>query len=914
VKRKRLSLPGLCGALAWLAASGMAAGPAAPPNPVVAIRGGTVLTMAGGTITGGTVLIRDGKIAAIGTAVQIPPDAEIVDATGKFVTPGIIDAHSHIAADSINEMGTTVSSMTASRDILNPTDPDIYRDLAGGVTAANVLHGSANPIGGTNVVIKLRWGKTRPDDLVFDGAVPGLKLALGENPKSFGAGRMPGPRRYPATRQGVEFVIRDAFTRAKAYQQTWTDYRKRRSAGEEVVEPRRDLQLEPIAEVLEGKRLVHAHAYRADEMLMLMRLGDELGFKVDSFEHTLEGYKVAPELAAHGAAAQSFADWWGYKEEVIDAIPYNPAMMVRKGVLVTLGSDSAEHARRLNLEAAKTIKWGGLSEDEALRLVTINPAKSLHIEKRVGSIEVGKDADLVIWTKHPLSVYTTVERTYVDGIAYYDRKQDEQRVADVAREKATLMAAEKAAAEAEKAKASDAAEKAPASAPTGKPAKAQAKAPAQPAKPQPAAPAEAAGGLLPALPLAKVAPAPQTGAVIAIVNARLHPVTSPDIERGTILIRGNRIAAVGRDVQVPAGAQIVDAKGGDIYPGWITAASSLGIAEPGPGGWYNDSNEMLTFNPQLRTRVAYKADSDAIPVARSNGLTAAGIIPDGGQIGGNVPVMNLDGWTWDEATVRPSVGLAMSFPNLESGFGNEDGPAEPGAKPEKTYDDLKKARDKKLDDIVALFDKARAYAKAGPDRTIDWSLDALGPIVSGQQALFLSAWSKEDIRDAVAFAERLKVRLVLIAGPDAAQVAPMLAQKKVPVVLIGLLSTPGYEDMFHAANYQAAAELARAGVAFALATGSTTDERLLPYYAAMAVAWGLNREEAIKAMTVRPAEILGVSDLMGSLEPGKLANLFIASGDPLEIRTAVTHVFINGRDVGVGNRQHDLYEKWMARQ
>jgi imidazolonepropionase-like amidohydrolase len=909
VKRKLLFLPVLGGAIVWAAAAGMAAGPAAAPNPVVAIRGGTILTMTKGTISGGTVLIRDGKIAAVGADVQVPPGAEVVDATGKFVTPGIIDAHSHIAADSINEMGTSVSSMTRSRDILNPTDIDIYRDLAGGVTVANVLHGSANPIDGTNVVIKLRWGTTRAEDLVFDGAMPGLKMALGENPKSFGAGRMPGPRRYPATRQGVEFVIRDAFTRAKAYRQTWADYQKRRAAGEAVVEPRRDLQLEPLVEVLEGTRLVHAHAYRADEMLMLMRLGEELGFKVDSFEHSLEGYKVAPELAAHGAAAQSFADWWGYKEEVIDAIPYNPAMMTRKGVIVTIGSDSSEHARRLNLEAAKTMKWGGLTEDEALRLVTINPAKSLHIDKRVGSIEVGKDADLVIWTKHPLSVYTTVERTYVDGIAYYDRKIDEQRVADVAREKTTLVAAEAAAAKAAETKAAEtkAAETKAAEA------KAADTKPAPSGKPQAKTATTAAGYLLPAPPPLKPAAPPQTGPVVAIVNARIHPVTSAAIERGTILIRGNRIAALGSDVLVPAGAQIVDAKGGDVFPGWIAAATSLGITEPGPGGWYNDSNEMLTFNPQLRTVVAYKADSDAITIARSNGITAGGVVPDGGQIGGTIPVVNLDGWTWEEATVRAAVGMSMSFPSLIDRFGGDDGPGGPDGKPEMTYDDLKKARDKKLDSIAALFDKARAYAKGGPDRAVDWSLDALGPIVSGQQALFLSAWGKEDIRDAITFAERLKVRLVLITGPEAALVAPLLAEKRVPVILVSILTLPAYEDMFHAASYQAAAVLARAGVTFAFSVGSTTDERLLPYHAAMSVAWGLDREEAIKAMTIRPAEMLGVSDLMGSLEPGKLANLVIASGDPLEIRTAVTHVFINGRDVGLGNRQRELYEKWMAR-
>ena len=853
-------------------------GQAAKPGAPVAIRGATILTVTRGTIPNGTVVLRDGKIAAVGTNVDIPAGAEAVDATGLFVTPGLIDAHSHITADSINEGGTTVSSMTGIEDVFNPTDIDIYRDLAGGLTMANILHGSANPIGGKNAVIKLRWGKTTLEDFLFDGAVPGIKFALGENPKRPGSGQGRGPRRYPATRQGVEYVIRDAFTRAKAYQKAWKDYEQRNTAGEDLLAPARDLQLEPLVEVLEGKRLVHAHAYRADEMLMLLRLADEMGFKVASFEHTLEGYKVAKEMAAHGTVASSFADWWGYKEEVIDAIPYSPAIMTKKGVTVAISSDSAEHARRLNTEAAKAIKWGGLTEDEALRLVTINPAKSLHVDKRVGSIEVGKDADVVIWTKHPLSTYAIVERTYIDGIAYYERQKEERRLAETMKEKAALVSAAAA---------------------------------AEPPKTGVPKTGDETGGNGNGHPNARPGAMPQTGPVVAITNAKIFPVTSAPIERGTIIIRGNRIAEIGANVQVPSGAQVVDAKGGEVYPGWINAATSLGITEPGPGGWYNDNNEMLDLNPQLRTRVAWKADSDAIPIARSNGVTAVAAVPSGGTLGGEVPVMNLDGWTWEEATVRSSAGIVFRFPGIGGG-GVSFGETPEG--PERTYEDLKKDRDKKLDDLAALFDRARAYAKAGAGRTTDWTLEALVPIVEGKQPLFTAARNESEIKDAVAFAERVKVKIVIGAGPEAALVAPLLKEKNVPVILRSILTLPSREDMFHAASYQAAGELSRAGVTFAFSTGDATNVRLLPYNAAMAVAWGLKRDEAIKAMTINAAEILGVADVMGSLEPGKLANLFIASGDPLEIRTAVTHVFVNGRSVGVKDRHYELYEKWMGRQ
>ena len=370
---------------------------------------------------------------------RFPPGAEVIDVTGKFISPGIIDAHSHIAADAINEGGTVVSSMVSIQDVLDPTDINIYRDLAGGLTIANVLHGSANPIGGGNAVIKLRWGKKRGEDLLFEGAMPGIKFALGENPKRQGNPTQPNqPPRYPATRGGVEYVIRDAFTRAKAYQKSWQEYEKTKAANKDALPPRRDLQLDPLVEILEGKRLVHAHCYRADEILMLIRLAEEMGFKIATFQHVLEGYKVAKEIAAHGAGASTFSDWWGYKIEAEDAIPYNAALMHQKGVLVSINSDSAEHARRLNTEAAKTIKWGGLTQDEALAMVTINPAKQLRIDNKVGSLEVGKDADVVVWSAHPLSSFAVADRVYIDGILYHDREADARRITDLEKEKATL--------------------------------------------------------------------------------------------------------------------------------------------------------------------------------------------------------------------------------------------------------------------------------------------------------------------------------------------------------------------------------------------------------------------------------------------------------------------------------------------
>ena len=874
-----------------LAALAAPAVPLGQAPQAIAIRGATILTVTNGTIRDGTIVLRGGRIEAVGTDVAVPPGAQVIDAAGRFVSPGIIDAHSHIAADSINEGGTTVSSMTRIEDVLDPGDVNIYRDLAGGLTVANVLHGSANPIGGTNAVIKLRWGKTRATDLLFEGAMPGIKFALGENPKDMRQFGQQGPRRYPLTRPGVEFVIRDAFTRAKAYRAAWQEYERRRQAGGDAMPPRRDLQLEPLVEILEGRRLVHAHGYRADEMLMLIRLAEEMGFRIATFQHVLEGYKIAKEIAAHGAGASTFTDWWGYKVEVIDAIPHNPALMVRKGVLVSINSDSAEHARRLNTEAAKTIKWGGLTEDEAFALVTINPAKQLRIDDRVGSLEPGKDADVVIWSHHPLSSYAVADRVYIDGTLYYDRQAETARLTQVTREKQMLAASERP----EKA-APATTEPQPRSAP--RIADSNARSAGTSGTNGHGTSGSGTDGEQPGT----------SGEVVAITNARIHPVTSATIPRGTIVIRGGSIDAVGADVRAPAGATVIDAGGADVYPGWIDGRTTLGLAEPGANSFY-DVNEMLDFNQVLRAIVAYKADSDAIPVARANGVTTAAVVPSGGILGGQAAVVNLDGWTFEEAALRPMAGISFQFPTVgrQGGFG-------PNPDLNRDYEELKKERDAKLDEVATLIERARAYARTPQaQRTIDWSLEAMVPIVERRAPLLTFADRETEIRDAIAFADRHEVRIVITGGMESPLVAPLLAEKGIPVILGDVLELPSREDMPHAATYAAAGELARAGVKFAFGTGGYQNVRLVPYNAAISVAWGLPRDRAIRALTIDAAEILGVADRIGSIERGKAANLVVAKGDPLEIRTEITHVFINGRSVGLETRQVELYRKYAAR-
>lgn len=407
-----------------------------PPQPdAVLFKNATVWTSGPqGRIENGSVLVEKGKIAAIGRDIASPANAVIVDLAGKQITPGIIDEHSHMATDGgVNESGQTISAEVRIGDFIDPNDITIYRQLAGGVTMAHILHGSANTIGGQNQIIKLRWG-AGPEEMKFDASPPDIKFALGENVKQSNWGERFNTR-YPQSRMGVEQIVRDEFKAGLDYKARWAQWRKEKKG----VPPRRDLELDAIVEILDGVRLVHCHAYRQDEMLALMRTFEDFGIRLVTFEHVLEGYKIATEMAKHGVGGSTFSDWWTYKFEVYDAIPYNGALMRSAGVVVSFNSDSGELARRLNWEAAKAIKYGGVPEEDALKFVTLNPAKQLHVESRVGSIEVGKDADLAVWSGSPLSSLSHCEQTWIDGRKYFDRQEDMARRAENEKMRATLI-------------------------------------------------------------------------------------------------------------------------------------------------------------------------------------------------------------------------------------------------------------------------------------------------------------------------------------------------------------------------------------------------------------------------------------------------------------------------------------------
>ena len=399
--------------------------PAPPAGTLVAITNANIMTASHGNIMGGTILIRNGKIAEIGANVTVPAGAKVIDGRGKWVTPGIIDAHSHTANEGINEGSQSVTAEVRMEDVLRQDGISLYRHLAGGTTTVNILHGSANTIGGQNAVIKLRFGLP-VDSLRYERSVPGIKFALGENVRRTSNAQS---TRYPRSRQGVEDLLRESFIGAQEYKREWDHYNTTRAAwdkanartrGAAPIPPRKDLEKDALVEVMEGKRLVYWHSYRADEILMALRVAKEFGFK-PHFTHILEGYKLADELAAAGATASTFADMWGYKLEAWDAIPHNAALMAERGVITTINSDSDERARRLYQEAAKAMRFGGASEEAALRMITLNAAIQLGIDKHTGSIDVGKDADIAIFNGHPFAPASRVEMTLIDGRVFFDR-------------------------------------------------------------------------------------------------------------------------------------------------------------------------------------------------------------------------------------------------------------------------------------------------------------------------------------------------------------------------------------------------------------------------------------------------------------------------------------------------------------
>jgi imidazolonepropionase-like amidohydrolase len=832
----------------------------------------TVWTATGEILEHASILIRDGVIRAIGNDLSAPNGVSLVDGRGMTAIPGLVDEHSHTAMRATNEGTAPIVPEVKVIDALSAEDFSIYQALSGGVTTARILHGSANPIGGQSAVIKMRWGMDDSKQLLLQGAPQSVKFALGENvtQKNFSGG--PGPQRFPTSRAGVEAIYVEAFTAAQAYRDAWEAYRDDPRSFR--VPPRRDLRLEALVEIMEGRIRVVAHSYRSDEIVMLMRIAERFGFKIDVFTHALEGYKVADELAEHGAAVGTFSDWWQYKLEAYDAIPYNAAILHEHGVLTSLNSDISWLQSFMVYEFNKPVKYGGVSRQDALRMLTINPARQMMIDDKVGTLEVGKHGDLVLLSGDPFDSYSRVEKTIVDGIVYYDLEHEEDTRMEAFRKLPQIPLV-----------------------PEMSPATQMLEGESGPV----GYTGGSGGGLL-------------QQSVTALTGATVHTVAGRTIANGTVLIADGRIAQVGSagQVQIPAGAGIVDLSGKHLYPGLIDPMTQLGIIEIESISSARDDQEVGRYNPHVRALASVHPHSETIPVARANGITAVlatmgggAVIPDMGS------VVQLAGDTPERMSVSDRAALVVDFPSPTG----------------QDWDEPKLEGDR-LEALTDLFDRSVEYARRPAmrgDPTAPFEanvadqtallLRSMVPAVTGEVPVFFIARRERDIATLFLFLDRYPdVRAVLVGGDQAFRLADELAARDIAVI-VGSAGSPTLDrDDPVAAGWSNAGILYSAGVKVAFGTNDVANVRNLPYHAAKSVAFGLPQEEGLKAVTINPAEILGLGDEMGSIEEGKRADLIVTNGDPLQIVTQVERMFIAGEEVSLESRHTRLWRQFRGRR
>ncbi len=887
------------------AAAGTAAGasdPASPPSPYpssyqrrpsapVLIAHATVLTATGQRLEGASLLLRDGKIAAIGpdAAVAAAPGAagaEVVDATGRWVTPGIIDPHSHLGvyaspavaanADGNEATNPDTAEVWAEHSVW-PQDPQFPLALAGGVTTMQILPGSANLFGGRSITIK-NVPALGVDAMKFPGAPQGLKMACGENPK-----RVYGDRgRAPSTRMGNVAGYREAWIRAVRYRDKWREYNDKKAHGKDADPPDRDLGLETLVGVLDGKILVQNHCYRADEMLEMIDIAHEFGYHIAAFHHAVEAYKIGGVLAANGICADMWADWWGFKMEALDGIRENIALVHQAGACAVVHSDSAEGIQRLNQEAAKAMAAGAragivIPPEEAVRWLTINPARSLGIDRQTGSLETGKMADVVVWSANPFTVYSRAEKVFIDGALMYDRSDPRhQPVTDF---ELGLRDAPPAPAAA--------ASQPPTSAP---PPPAITSSPATPA---------AAGGAPGAAPLT----AQET---VAITGATVHTMgPAGTLHDATVILAGGRIQAVGTGIAIPAGARRIDAAGKVVTPGLLDSLTQLGLVEVNA---VDDTEDATNLDPQLSAAFdvaeGINPRSMLIPINRVEGITraiSAPGVPDAGKnlFLGQGAVIALGGAPG--IVVRRSVAQFAAL--------GEAGARVAGGTRGAAAIHLRTALRDALDYDAHRADYDRAARRPYSLPRLD--LEALLPVARGQQPLVVAVNRASDIEQMLELGRELKLRLILAGVAEGWEVAGEIAAAHVPVLVSPLSNLPqSFETL--GATLENAARLARAGVTLAFATGDSHNSRNLRQAAGNAVAYGLPWETALAAMTVNPARIWGLDDY-GTIAAGKDADLVIWDGDPLELTSAAERVFIRGAEMPRDSRQLRLRDRYLPK-
>lgn len=843
---------------------------------------GLILTVSGDEIPNASLLVQNGKIAAIGPDLAAPDGTTVIDVSGYVLMPGMFDAHSHIALEAVNEFSQAVTCEVRCEDVIVSDDRSIYDALAGGTTTIHAMHGSANPIGGQNVLLKLKYGRPA-DELVIHDRQRTVKFALGENVirpgKSDGCACDRTPLRFPATRMGVETTLRRAMFAGEHYAQERDAYAHAREAGEDVPPLRTDLRLAALADIWQGRIDIHTHCYRADEILRLMAVAEDYGLRIAMLHHVLEGYRIMPEILRHGASTATFADWWAYKVEAYDAVPQNAGMLLRAGVNSTIKSDSADLMRHLNHEAAKCMKVSGLTPSETLRLVTLNPAKAFHLDDRVGSLEVGKDADIAVFDGHPLDSFSRCVLTLVEGEVYFRHRDfDPNRPA-------TPRAIKRFA-------------------------------------PTPRSPLHDAGiaNDTPAHDKLVAALDGKPGAY-ALTHATVHPVSGAPLSDATLVIADGCITAIGRNVHIPVGASIVDCTGLHVWPGLINAGSSVGLQEVEAEAVTVDTRETGVFQPDIRAVSAVNPHSAMVAIARAEGILTALTLPRSPTIAGQAGLIDLAGWSLPEMLVNPEVALVVNLPSTpDKGLLDEPSRAafrfwwQPG-------DDAEKRTREALERIEHYFRDARLYAEAlaaaGDDDAAlpferDPRLDALVPYVRGEKPVIFNANRYKAILEALVFADRLGLKPIILGGEDAWKLADLLAATHVPVIYDQVFAMPRGDEPWDA-NYRAAGVLQRAGVKFCVAQRDASLAKLLPLEIGFAIGHGLEPEAAVRALTLSAAEILGVDDELGSLEVGKRANVIVTTDHVCQATSRVVHAFVDGAPIALETKHRADAERFANR-
>lgn len=821
----------------------------------VLLRGGTLYPLAGREPFAGDLLIEDGRIVAVGGTISTLREVPTLDATGWHVVPGIIDPHSHLALDSVNEGTVAISAECRIGDMLHPEEVGIFRAAAGGTAVAQALHGSANPIGGQAAVWELDVNRRTIAELLLPGAPQGIKFALGENVKR--SNSHDDGARFPISRAGVEAVYERAFLRAQEYAAA----RRRAAAGNEPAF-RRDVRLDALADILEGRIHVQCHGYRADELLMFLGVCQRFRLRPPTFQHVLEGYKVAPELAAAGAMASTFMDWWAYKIEAYDAIPWNCYLLQRAGVVASVNSDSDEMIRRLNTEAGKALRYGPMSYEDALALCTRNPARQLHLEDRLGTLEPGKDGTVTAFDGPPLSTYSRCVLTLARGRVLFERDAEH----DARWEAYARAAGEFAAAHSQ---------------------------PPREARREPRAEEWERWTRR------------GRGLSYFVHNARVHPVAGPPFA-GAVLVRDGRIEWTGErfEGELPAGCTVVDAGGMECYPGFIDGGDIIGLYEIGSVRGTVDHEETGDWQPDLSVASAIHPDSAHHAVHRMNGVTHVLIHGTRGLITGQAALIQLDGETPEEMAVAPDLALHVRFPSVAR--------PEPGKEPEDP-DGLKELERwfAEAASYGERMDRCRAAGVELPRR--EPKLEALLPYARGRKPVLLEADSHYTLMRAVRWAEERGLDWILCGAQDGWKVAGYLGARRARIVAGPVHSLPSSATDPFDSRYRNPAVLHAAGCEVALRTENPEVTRNLPFEAATAAAHGWTREQALHGLTLGAARVLGVDAFTGSIEPGKAANFFLAAGDPLDFPGSVRRMWIGGREVALSSRQTELRDRYEAR-